>query len=288
MKVNSKIGLTLSGGGARGSYEAGAIRYLFDHEIYPGIINGVSVGAVNGAAIASGLSIDEIDELWYTITKKKIYKFSLWKNFINLFRPTMASIFETAPLRKFLLKWIDFDKLRESPIKLFIYALNIQSGEIEAFSNKEITVDHIMASSSMPILFPATKIDDKFYWDGGMGKNSPIANFFQHGVKEIYTILLNPIGQDTYNAPTNKKEAIERILDFHSISSFDAVLRSLNPEQKGENHWKIHSHGFASANLYTIQPDKPFDSQSILNFTKKQAVEFIAKGYRDARICLKK
>ena len=59
-----KRALVLSGGGGRGAYHVGVLRFLEEHEWFPDIVVGTSIGAVNGAAIASGHNAHSLWALW--------------------------------------------------------------------------------------------------------------------------------------------------------------------------------------------------------------------------------
>jgi len=279
-------GLVLSGGGARGAYEIGAYEYMLEKGMNPGIIAGSSVGAINGAAIASGMTVDQIKELWLSIRNKNVFRVSITSTIKGFFKPTMSAFFDTAPLRKLLLHWLDFEKIQKSKVKLFITAVDVTTGTADVFTNKEITVDHILASASIPILFPWTKVNDKFYWDGGITANTPIVPVLNEGAKNIYTVLLSPRSAASYKVPSNKVHAIENLLDFVLLSSFETVFYSLKPEKKNAHTWKIGK-GTKKAQLHLIEPSDPMGVISFLNFSKSQARKLLARGYKDAKKVLR-
>lgn len=90
--------------------------------------------------------------------------------------PLLAtSMYSTSPLRRSLKKWVDFDKLNRSETYVAITAVNITSGELEIFDNRQgLTVDHLMASTGLPPAFPITRVDGSAYWDGGLVSNAPL------------------------------------------------------------------------------------------------------------------
>lgn len=284
MKIQKNTGLVLSGGGGRGSYEVGVVKYLFEQGIYPGIIAGTSVGAINGAAIASGMSIEDIAKLWLSIKAKNVYQYSLKDSFRSFFKPHMSSIFDSHPLEILINQYIDFERLKRSEVQLFITAVNVATGHLEVFRNQEITSKHLVASASIPIIFPCVKIGSSSYWDGGIIANTPITPVLEKGAKEIYTIILAPHGNDVnYMQPKNKIEAMERLLDFTLMGSFSTIFNSLSPERVSQCHYRIKKKGYGSSNLYLIEPKVPMGLNSVLNFTEKQSVDFMQKGYRDAK-----
>ncbi len=80
-----KKALVLSGGGARGAYQAGVVKYLEEIQWKPDIICGTSVGAINASAIGSGMDSKKLIELWLNLDKKKIMRYSIWNTIKGLF-----------------------------------------------------------------------------------------------------------------------------------------------------------------------------------------------------------
>ena len=68
-------------------------------------------------------------------------------------------------------KEIDFERLRNSPIKVFITATNVRTGRPRVFRNADITPDVLLASACLPTMFQAVEIDGESYWDGGYSGN---------------------------------------------------------------------------------------------------------------------
>lgn len=75
-----KLGLALTGGGAKGAYQAGALAYLAEINLKPQIIAGTSIGALNGAIIAAnndfGAGVQRLNELWSELGDTPILKFN--------------------------------------------------------------------------------------------------------------------------------------------------------------------------------------------------------------------
>jgi predicted acylesterase/phospholipase RssA len=79
-------------------------------------------------------------------------------------------------MRELIGKYVDFSKLKSSPLRLLISAVNVETAELEIFDSfvDDLTPDHVMASGSLPPGFPWTVIDGKAYWDGAIISNSPL------------------------------------------------------------------------------------------------------------------
>ncbi|MET0708412.1 MAG: patatin-like phospholipase family protein [Tardiphaga sp.] len=86
------------------------------------------------------------------------------------------SFYDVSPLRGTLEALVDFDRIGSGAMRLCVGAVNVRSGNFRYFDSDEekITPDHIIASGSLPPGFPATRIGDDYYWDGGIVSNTPL------------------------------------------------------------------------------------------------------------------
>jgi NTE family protein len=193
--------LILQGGGALGAFECGAVKALEEAGIRPDIIAGVSIGAFNGAIIAGNpdKAAAALGAFWDDLTvltpcapteqgrRALSTWWSFWFGSPSFFLPQWwepaqqfpwhwTNLYDIAPVRALLEKHVDFSRLRESPIRLLVSTVNVETAELEVFDSHadDITVDHILASGSLPGAFPWTTIHGKHYWDGGIISNSPL------------------------------------------------------------------------------------------------------------------
>jgi NTE family protein len=194
-QTKTKIGLVLQGGGALGAYEYGAVTQLVAEGFEPTIISGVSIGAINAAAVAGAKDGDiagSLKELWSRITlPAKFYIPEQFAKMESMFgnpafyanrrdwwaMKTWTSFCDTSPIRQTLREVVDFERLNDPALMRFcVTATNVASGGQVHFDNMhtEIGPEHIVASGSLPPSFPATEIDGEFYWDGGLFDNTPL------------------------------------------------------------------------------------------------------------------
>jgi NTE family protein len=86
--------------------------------------------------------------------------------------------YDTQPLRDTLAELVDLERLKQSNAEplLLISATDVKEGQIEYFDSREggLSLDHILASGSLPPAFPMTEIGDQHYWDGGLFDNTPL------------------------------------------------------------------------------------------------------------------
>jgi NTE family protein len=285
-----KKALILSGGGARGAYQAGVLKFLKEMNWEPDLICGTSVGAVNAVAIGCGLNYEEIVLLWKAIEKKQVYRVSLWKQLqYYLFRKGFVPIMDTEPLKNLLIQHFDLSKLRKSSIEIIITAVNILTSQLKFFNNEVIDIEHVMASSAIPILFPWQYIDGEPYWDGGVMANTPILPALERGVKEVIVVLLSPVGGQKLPLPQTRRQALERVFEQSLIGSYQAFMAHLAWQKKIK--WKK---GLLSAmarriitiddvRIATVAPIKMLGFASLLRFTQQQSDVLVHAGYNDAR-----
>jgi NTE family protein len=87
-----------------------------------------------------------------------------------------TSFYDTSPAKSLLKRYVDFESLGKSPVRLLVTAIDVESGDLEVFDSYShtLTPDHIVASGSLPPGFPWTTINGHHYWDGGLASNSPL------------------------------------------------------------------------------------------------------------------
>lgn len=233
---NRKNALILSGGGGRGAYHVGVLRFLEEHEWSPHIVAGTSIGAVNGAAIASGHTAYSLWALWQRLTTKNVQK-SHWNVLEGNF------LLDTAPLRQTLESegWVNFDRINsdEAAVHLRVTATEISSGHLHVFGNSQdiypsnmqqepIGLDHIIASCSIPIVYPATQLHDSLYWDGATVANTPLGPAIDAGAEEIVVVIMTPWDDEEeieVEPPKNILTAASTMLEWALLASFQADLK---------------------------------------------------------------
>lgn len=285
-----KKALVLSGGGARGAYQAGVLKFLKEMNWEPDLICGTSVGAVNAVAMGCELTTEEIILLWKAIEKNHVYRISFWKQIqYYLTRKGFVPIMDTDPLKNLLLQHFDLAKLRRSPVEIIITAVNIITSQLKFFNNKVIDIEHVLASSAIPILFPWQYIDGVPYWDGGVMANTPILPALERGVKEIIVVLLSPVGGQKLPLPNTRRQALERVFEQSLIGSYQSFMSHLSWQKKLKSQKGILN--FLTKRIITIDdikiatvaPVKMLGFGSLLRFTQQQTEVLLHAGYNDAR-----
>ncbi|RIV88665.1 patatin-like phospholipase family protein [Aurantiacibacter xanthus] len=201
--------LVLQGGGALGAYQAGVFESLHAEGHHPDWVAGISIGAINSALIAGNRPDEAVGKLraFWDLVSSELTAIApadsgparRWFNEVSaalvasvgapgFFRPrlpgftapaalfTATSIYDTSPLRETLTELVDFDLLNDGPMRFSVGAVNVITGNLTWFDNRQCRIgpEHIMASGALPPGFPPVEVDGQFYWDGGLVSNTPL------------------------------------------------------------------------------------------------------------------
>lgn len=235
-------GLVLEGGGAKGAYQVGAVKALKEMGYEFSAIAGTSIGAINGAFIASDklefiYSVWEEGEINRVIeTDKEILQQILdfdfkGENIYKIFDYIIKTInnggLDISPLRQLLNEHIDEEALRKSPIDFGLVTVSFTDFEpLEIFIDKipeGKLIDYIIASASLPI-FKLKKIDGKSYLDGGFYNNIPITLMTKKNIKDIIVIETEGLGR--------KRKVNEDDLNIIRIRPSQKIARTIEVDPK--------------------------------------------------------
>ena len=206
------IGLALQGGGARGSYQIGAYLALKQARIKFDGVCGTSIGAFNGAMIASGKE-RELLKFWENISVGEILGFNpryiakklkdehdldylklKFENFLEIIKSRGISI---EGLKEVLKNNVDKEALMNSKMDYGICTIRLPHLKplyiYKEEMHKEKIDDYILASCYLPCFKMEKKIDSHYYIDGGFCDNTPLNMLIEKGYKKIYVIELNPL-----------------------------------------------------------------------------------------------
>ncbi len=241
---NPKIGLSLSGGGAKGFAHVGVLKVLDSLGVKVDYISGTSMGAIVGGLYASGYTGKEIEKIvketdFYNLINKQgnraeasffdksVDKYIL-KVPIKNGKVTLPSSISSGQQNIYLLKELfknvsnidDFSKL---PIPFMCVATNLESGNVKIFEKGDIS-ESILASSAFPSLMDPVKVGDSLYIDGAMTINYPSESLKNKGIDIIIGVNLNQ--------GLNKREKINSFIDiFNQITDFGIVKETENQKK---------------------------------------------------------
>jgi NTE family protein len=174
-----KFGLALSGGGARGFAHIGLLKVLDREKIKPGYLSGTSMGAIIAAAYASGMTGKEIEE--------EALKYSHTANLVKMVHltPPFRGLINQTRVKEYLTRLIPSGMLfSELKIPLSVCATDlVQSRGIAIYQGSVLSA--VMASCSIPGVFPPVEIPPMRLVDGGVVNNLPVDLAYQLGAQKV-------------------------------------------------------------------------------------------------------
>jgi NTE family protein len=291
MPGTSKSALVLQGGGALGAYELGAARAFYkDPSFSTDLIAGVSIGAITAVLLARPKRpmkpLEALEAFWERVTLRASFLpelvrpyasffgnphfFTPRQDYLNFFNWTY--FYDIEPLRRTLEELTDLDALanKAASPRLLVSATNLEEGQIQYFySNSpdyDLTLDHVIASCSLPPAFPMQAIGRKHYWDGGLFDNTPLGAVLDHlndapdVDRSVYVVNLFPNKADI---PTNMPEIAARMKNlqfanksgedikllerFNEVAALMEALEALpqgNPLQDNDAYKAVKSQGY--------------------------------------------
>ena len=242
------VDLALQGGGSHGAFTWGVLdRLLEESWLKVEAISGSSAGAMNAAVLVSGFTrdgpegarlaleafwrrvaeasafsplqrspIDRLMNRWTLDTSPAYLAFDLMSRVVS---PYSLNPFGFNPLKSILIESIDFGRLADAPIKLFVTATSVRTGRGRIFRNPEITPDALLASACLPTLFQAVEIDGEAYWDGGYAGNPTITPLVRESnAHDTILVQINP--RERSETPRSASDILNRLNEI----SFNAPL----------------------------------------------------------------
>ncbi|MEG1587155.1 MAG: patatin-like phospholipase family protein [Bacteroidales bacterium] len=185
-KKKYKLGLALSGGGAKGFAHCGALMALEEFGLKPDVIAGTSAGAIVGALYAAGNKPQEIS---------KMFMGKEFSNFVKFLIPK-AGFFDHSPFMDFLMEYLHVKTFEELQIPLHIVASDLDHGQSKVFTTGELA-RCVLASCSVPVIFNPVEIDGVHYVDGGIFRNFPVVPI-RDLCEKVIGINVSPLISDEY------------------------------------------------------------------------------------------
>ena len=258
-QAHRPINLALQGGGSHGAFTWGVLDTLLaDERLSIEGISGASAGAVNAVALAHGYASalasgedarlaarQSLRRVWEGVVGlgslgsiqnsllKMLPGFSMpmdmMKGAMNrLISPYQANPLDINPLRDLLQREVDFDavaRLRQP--KVFVSATHVTTGKVEVFEGKRLSLQAVMASACLPMMFQAVEIDGHAYWDGGYSGNpaiTPLIN--QCSTRDILLVQISPLVRP--QTPQNPADILDRISELTFNSSLLSQMRIID------------------------------------------------------------
>lgn len=247
------------GGGALGAYQAGFVEALESAELPPDWLVGTSIGAINATLIAGNAPADRLKALrsfWDRVTRPALATpmpqlqanplaavWQAWQTWQTLtsgvpgfFKPRgpqswdmnrraplgELGFYDTAPLAATLRELVDFDRIAAAQTRLTLCAVNVRSGALALFDNRDgrtrIGPEHVMASGALPPGFAPVQIGKEAYWDGGIYSNTPLDVVLDDAERRDTLCFMVDLWDASEAAPQTMAQALARYKDIQYAS----------------------------------------------------------------------
>jgi len=275
----------LSGGGSKGSYQAGALKYILGEKgVTYDALCGVSVGAINVAFLAmynNGQELESSDKLaqmWSQLDNSSIYK--RWFPFGRWHAIWKKSFYDSSPLHNLLKTEIDLEKIRESGKQVNVGTVSLSSGKYTIFDQtSDHFIDAVIASASFPGMLTPVSFLGQLWTDGGVKEISPIKKAVELGADIIDVIITNPaVRTKKFIENPTTVDILKRSIDL----STDKIMAN--------DIEKVEMYNILAQNMLThkkyvklniIRPESNL-IEDLLDFRPEKIREMMEKGYKDA------
>ena len=290
-----QVAIALQGGGFQSAFGWGVIDlFLQDGRLDITGISTTGLGGMSGAAVIQGLisggaqkASETLREYWTKFHEVSKNMAALLPNpldrMINYynFSDTLSHMFEKGispydrnpldvnPVLDFIKDFFDFELInREKNKKLFISTTHVRTGKIKIFSNADMSPEVLMASFCLPYVFHAVKIEDEYYWDGGMVAN-PAINPVIGGVPSKDIIVIQLAKNACFDLPTSYSQIESRIREINYSAHLLREMRAIYFISKLIDEGKVVSGSLKRINMHIVRNEnsdissyesKPFSS----------------------------
>lgn len=331
--VKPRIGLILTGGGARAAYQIGFLRAV-SHMLPRGVLNpfkiicGTSAGAINAAAMAAGATdfhraVRRLMLVWKYFHVDDVYRSdvpgvigtgSKWLAAIllgGLGKNNPTSLLDNAPLAQLLRRHLDFPGIRKSIEAGALYALSVTtsgytSGHSVSFFQgapglagwqrarrigvpEVIDIDHLMASSALPFMFPAVHLRREFFGDGSMRQIAPISPALHLGADRVIVIGVGrQAGSATERIKTVAYPSLAQIAghalnsifldsleaDIERLQRINRTIRLITPEDRSRHDIQLRE-----IDVLVISPSEEIDRIAARHMNElPRSIRFLLRG----------
>jgi NTE family protein len=228
MNEPGDLAVVLAGGGARAAYQVGALVGIAERvgsDFHFPIVTGVSAGAINASYVASHAgpfetTVSTLAQAWLGLSSQSVFRADAIPLLGGMFRWAIglmsggatSGVLDTAPLRKTLTRFMRRGGIEENLASGRLRALALsttsyatgrtvtfvqgasdlpswrRSGRIAV--NAPIVEDHVLASSALPLLFPAVAIGNEYFGDGSVRQTAPLAPAIHLGARRLLAISI--------------------------------------------------------------------------------------------------
>jgi NTE family protein len=269
--------VVFAGGGAKAAYEAGLGLALHERRITPAAIAGTSAGAINAVLLATG-EAERLAELWRTIRREDVFAYRAPAVLGGLLPGWLAfrvlagarGLLDPAPLRATLARHVDLERVRAAPVQVLVVTADLVSGTAQRFDNATLTVDALVASATVPGLFPPVARGERLLVDGGVVQRAPVLELL--ATRPLDRLLV----VSAYASEPPREATLQPVLER-------AVELALMREIARDVELARHRH--PGVDVQVLEPSAPLRVRP-LDFDGARLTPLVELGQADGRRCL--
>jgi NTE family protein len=313
------VDLALQGGGSHGAFTWGVLDRLLDEPwLDIGGVSGTSAGAMNAGVLATGFARggragaqQALRAFWLAVSGHGgcfghatpatpwaapgaggMAAFNLdahpayawFGQFLKLFSPYQFNPFDINPLRELVEEHIDEDAMRHGPLKLFVTATSVRTGQPRVFDGADLSHQAVLASACLPQVFRAVHIDDEPYWDGGYSGNPAIWPLvYRTEPMDIVLVKINPLVHA--DLPDTPSEIADRVNQITFNAGLVSEMRAIAFVQRLVAQGQVDPGRYKSLRLHMVADDAglaPLQGSSKMNTDRRFLEALHALGHASA------
>jgi NTE family protein len=188
-------------------------------------------------------------------------------HFLKLFSPYQFNPFDLNPLRDLVVRHIDETAMRGGPLKLFITATAVRTGQPRVFSADDLSHDAVLASACLPQVFRAVQIDGEPYWDGGYSGNPALwPLIYRTDAMDIVLVKINPLVHT--DLPDTPAEIADRVNQITFNAGLVSEMRAIAFVQRLVAAGQLDPGHYKNLRLHMVADDEglaPLQGSSKMN-----------------------
>lgn len=287
-RAERRVAFALQGGGAHGAFTWGVLDRALEEGFAIEAISGTSAGAINAAVLASAhaqggapYARARLAEFWQALAQVarlsplrptmleavafgrdlELSATSIMRDILSrVVSPYQFNPLDVNPLRQILAEFVDVEALRApTAIRLLIAATNAQTGAARLFANEELSLDVLLASTCLPALSQAVRLDDGHYWDGGYASNPPLLPLIERTAsRDVVLVRLNPSAEPglPVTAPKIQSRLTRIVFDAPLKRELDELERLRQVTAESGAHRSALGRRLANLRLHEIGEDE--------------------------------
>jgi NTE family protein len=301
-----KVDLALQGGGSHGAFTWGVLDALLeDGTLEFDGISGTSAGALNAAVLACGWAdggregarraltafwtdIATCGNVFAPLAGAGLGGFNLdsnpWFGWVNAlsqqWSPYQFNPSNLNPLRDVLVRHVRDKALHASPVRLFITATTVRTGQPKVFSDGGVSIEALLASACLPQLFQAVQIDGEAYWDGGFVGNPALwPLIYQTDALDIVLVQLDPLERP--GTPKTAVQITDRLNEITFNAGLVAEMRAIAFVKSLIDKGHIDAGHYKDLRMHRIADDAalaPLDASSKYNTDRQLLAQLFHLG----------